>query len=457
MSFLLFLAHATFALLTNQRAALSLKSERRRLAAIRLLTATAASQCANITAIFDDAVLLFSNDLRKEEIETVVRKSCADIGERERPHGETKIQSSSNFIPMDLPNFADRHVTRFNDLSNDYDCIERELDIQDSSFDLAEASLILSKCRLVVIRNFFPIELMLEYRTNFSNYLHLLHEGIFDHVNEKTTLGETGLTMPRGANRFEVVLPQYLRNHEVIANEKILEILSHKQVLGENMKASVIGGVVVEAGASVGYWHDDAPFPYEADAFSLYGVAGHDLPPTAVSVFFPLLNMTLEHGPTQFCIGSSHFHGLGPQPSLQNESLVDENSAFAQMAKFMKTYSTSDDDCPHDFMRTPILQMGDVVLFDYSIVHRGMANKSPDLRAMQYLTYSRPWYREPNWLTSIQNTGTATTTLTRLNISFEEFIGSTRFADVSEPDGMHTRGPMENIRNFLQSKTRVVE
>ena len=48
-------------------------------------------------------------------------------------------------------------------------------------------------------------------------------------------------------------------------------------------------------------------------------------------------------------------------------------------------------------MRRDELRLGDVVLFDYQIVHRGGPNDSPDLRALIYATYARHWYGDSNF------------------------------------------------------------
>jgi hypothetical protein len=33
-------------------------------------------------------------------------------------------------------------------------------------------------------------------------------------------------------------------------------------------------------------------------------------------------------------------------------------------------------------------------MFDYRILHRGLANDSPDPRPIAYFTYARPWFRD---------------------------------------------------------------
>ena len=101
--------------------------------------------------------------------------------------------------------------------------------------------------------------------------------------------------------------------------------------------------------------------------------------------------MTPDHGPTQFCMGSSNFAGLNDidkeQVKLRDESL--RSHLYDQ-----PDLELVDDYTPCKYMRTPLVTFGDVLLFDYQIIHRGGMNVSPDLRSMLYLTYSRFWYKD---------------------------------------------------------------
>lgn len=39
---------------------------------------------------------------------------------------------------------------------------------------------------------------------------------------------------------------------------------------------------------------------------------------------------------------------------------------------------------------------GDVILFDYRVVHRGMANEGTQSRPVLYATHTRPWFSDVN-------------------------------------------------------------
>ena len=104
----------------------------------------------------------------------------------------------------------------------------------------------------------------------------------------------------------------------------------------------------------------------------------------------PLLQMTEQHGPTQFCMGSSNLAGMEEQKELVK--LRDER--LRKHLYDQPDMELANDETPCKYMRTPVVSFGDVLLFDYQLVHRGGRNVSPDLRAMLYLTFSRFWYKD---------------------------------------------------------------
>jgi len=85
-------------------------------------------------------------------------------------------------------------------------------------------------------------------------------------------------------------------------------------------------------------------------------------PPHIVNVFFPLIDVSSEHGPTEARPGS-HRLGKFDDPSLASFGL--EGKA------------------------------GDAILFDYRLKHRGGINVSKDKdRPILYLAYAKPWFRD---------------------------------------------------------------
>lgn len=84
-----------------------------------------------------------------------------------------------------------------------------------------------------------------------------------------------------------------------------------------------LGAALSESGAEAQTWHNDDAYLF-GDIFDASGIGTHDLPSYAVTMMVPLLNMTSDHGPTEFCMGSSYLMSLDGHPDhipLKNESL----------------------------------------------------------------------------------------------------------------------------------------
>jgi len=97
--------------------------------------------------------------------------------------------------------------------------------------------------------------------------------------------------------------------------------------------------------------------PWHADAPQLFHVP---LPPHALNVFVPLADVDLDAGPTEFRPGS-HLAGSESEDSV----------ALCSRA-------------------------GDVIVYDYRVWHRGLANCSDAPRRVMYFTYAKPWWRDAN-------------------------------------------------------------
>jgi hypothetical protein len=95
------------------------------------------------------------------------------------------------------------------------------------------------------------------------------------------------------------------------------------------------------------------------------------LPCHCYNIFLPLQDIPLEMGPTEFRPGG-HFltRNLGP---------------MMLAAKCRKT------------LRPPVwpaLELGDLAIFDYRVLHRGRANKTSTTRDVLVLTYCEPWFED---------------------------------------------------------------
>lgn len=129
----------------------------------------------------------------------------------------------------------------------------------------------------------------------------------------------------------------------------------------EGCYACNVSLVVSTPGATEQSWHADG---------------GHvnlhkHLPCHCLNVFVPLTNVTTENGPTEFRPGT-HFHTRKLVPMML-------------AAKARKT------------LRPPVaptLKLGDVLLFDYRVLHRGKSNSSLDNRTFLVVTVAKAWFKD---------------------------------------------------------------
>lgn len=122
------------------------------------------------------------------------------------------------------------------------------------------------------------------------------------------------------------------------------------------------GGVVSFPGALAQPPHRDHPF--------LFGGTGPDwrlagsLPPYAITMVVPLVDITLALGPTALW---EHSHRTGES-----------------VGRVLTTHRAA----------LPLVPAGDVYLMDYRLVHGGMPNSTKTPRPIMYITYSRTWFRD---------------------------------------------------------------
>jgi hypothetical protein len=154
----------------------------------------------------------------------------------------------------------------------------------------------------------------MDYRANFTNFVHAMNSHEVDwREGGKTSSGEQRFMHRVDDGRAEVVLPRELAHPDLIGNSNILAILSHAQVLGEDMVVHSLGASLADPHSSAQRWHRDQHFHhiFGRDTLKNHGIAGHDLPPHVMNMFMPMTpNLTSLHGPTEFCMGSGHFDGV---------------------------------------------------------------------------------------------------------------------------------------------------
>jgi hypothetical protein len=152
----------------------------------------------------------------------------------------------------------------------------------------------------------------------------------------------------RGRGRYDMELPVF--------DEPQFSFLTHlknapwmpivREILGKDVVLIHKGMFLSMPGAAAQFYHQDG----------VHLTGQYQKPCHAINVFIPLIDMTMLHGPTEFCLGS---HILG-QDELNN-----------------------------DFLYTPVVKKGTPIMFDYRLGHRGLANKSDACRPIVYCTYAR--------------------------------------------------------------------
>jgi ectoine hydroxylase-related dioxygenase (phytanoyl-CoA dioxygenase family) len=89
------------------------------------------------------------------------------------------------------------------------------------------------------------------------------------------------------------------------------------------------------------------------------------LPPYYFTVLIPLVEMTKEYGPTEFIKGS------------HKKIIVDENE---------------------EEIYAPLLNPGDIVIFEGRTMHRGLANRTNNERLIAYITFIANWYHDQTFV-----------------------------------------------------------
>ena len=133
----------------------------------------------------------------------------------------------------------------------------------------------------------------------------------------------------------------------------LLRSLLHS-LLGEAMRLSGLTLVVSYPGAEKQHTHRDHPLLFDDPSLAL------SLPPYAINVAVPLIDVNHAMGPTGIWLGSQQW---------PDESRADPAS-----------------------MTVEPFQRGDCILLDYRTVHAGVPNRGTAARPIVYMVYARTWF-----------------------------------------------------------------
>ena len=336
-----------------------------------------------------------SEDEPEPADERQTTKTGLDPEEMERIKKQERIDAAhaQDLRPLSERTEADRHILNFLDIVEN--CQNPVVDMNDPSYSTQKAVRIFEKCRLLIFKNAFDTELMEEYRQQYAEYITGLKEGKISREGGNTG-GDSLFLAGRGRGRYEIILPERMAHPDIVNNERILEVVKHWRVLGGNAALRSLQSLVAEGNQGGGTpgqpWHFDQGFLFgqEHGGLQHFGIAGHDIPPAAISLAMPLLDMERETGPTEFCVGSSALNGVNPHPDVFDQSLIEEGSLFQK-------YNEHPGFCPPECWISPLLKLGDAVLWDYGVRHRGGWNASPNLRSIILLIYAKRWFDDINF------------------------------------------------------------
>jgi ectoine hydroxylase-related dioxygenase (phytanoyl-CoA dioxygenase family) len=146
------------------------------------------------------------------------------------------------------------------------------------------------------------------------------------------------------------------------ANPVLLPLLKH--FLGDNCVISSFGSVVSFPGADAQPVHFDYPPLFESESTC------NALPPHAVTLVVPLVNLDARTGSTAIWEGSHRASGNREQLRHLRDCASLEGSVL------------------------PMPNKGDVYLMDFRVIHAGTANISNLARPILYIVYTRPWFHE---------------------------------------------------------------
>lgn len=211
-----------------------------------------------------------------------------------------------------------------------------------SSVSLTKATTLFRLYGTLLIRNLFPKEFI---------------EGLYDeYMEEVDALGEKGLEekyLKVGDKRYmtTVKICGSFNDPEIYANPIFMEIL--RELLGEHCIINGFGGVVAYPGSTDQHLHLDHP--------RLFGVEEINaaLPPYAITVMIPLIDLNEINGTTRVWEGSHTAHD--DTGMLLGSDLVE-------------------------------CEAGACFLMDYRLWHGGTANVGERARPLLYSLYSRQWF-----------------------------------------------------------------
>lgn len=179
-----------------------------------------------------------------------------------------------------------------------------------------------------------------------------------DYFTDNSSLDASDVGHRRKMITVEIKPP--FNTDSLYANPFILPIII--ALLGKKIILGSLGSVAAMPNSDAQHIHFDHPNLFDDN--ELENIIDK-LPPFAITVIIPLVNITQENGPTRMWPGSHLKERKDKQKLLHTGEYFD-----------------------------PIASEGDCILFDYRMLHGGMPNKSLNIRPILYVVYYRYWFRD---------------------------------------------------------------
>lgn len=207
---------------------------------------------------------------------------------------------------------------------------------------------------LVVLRSVFDTKLIDDAAREFSARYGMMNIEAMEKLAQRPPPNSFLMV---GHARFEATLKirGAFAEPGLFANPLLLSFFSTQ--LGNNIHLSSMSVVVSHPGAAQQHIHRDAEHIFP----EVTSPAPGDLPVYGINLAVPLVDVSLESGPTAFWLGSH---------------------------KWPKGKSKAD---LKDMTQVPF-QRGDCVLIDYRTLHSGMPNRGLHMRPVLYMVYVRNWF-----------------------------------------------------------------
>ena len=172
----------------------------------------------------------------------------------------------------------------------------------------------------------------------------------------------------RAEGRFDML--HNINDSPCMLREEQCWLPAVEDVLAGDVHKLFNGMLMTLGGSSEQLWH--------ADGAHLFPGTDHTaLPPSCLNVFIPLVDITAHNGGTEFCLGSHTATGesydIAWQDAAHKEGIGHTDAPIA-----------------------PTFPAGSIVIFDYRILHRGLAHTGllEERRPVAYFTYGRTWYND---------------------------------------------------------------